>query len=70
MPPLIALGLAITALGLLGMAASLALPVGRGSIAASDRLFDAGFGLFNVALAYWLVISIVAFFTEAPVHGV
>ncbi|WP_370175471.1 hypothetical protein [Sphingobium abikonense] len=69
MPPLIALGLAITALGLLGMVASVALPTARVPSPWPDRMFNAGYGLFCLALTYWLIVSVAAFIAEAPVHG-
>lgn len=68
MPPLIAIGVAITALGLLGMVVALSLPVTMPS-RFSDRLFDIGYGLFTIALTYWLCVSAVAFFATARVHA-
>lgn len=69
MPPLIAFGVAITVLGLLGMVLSVMLPVpaaGR----FGDRLFNAGYGLFTLALTYWLAISAAAFLAASHIHGV
>lgn len=69
MPPLIAVGIAITALGLLAMVVSLMLPVPSIS-RFGTRLFDVGFAVFTLALTYWLIVAAAAFFTASRFHAV
>jgi hypothetical protein len=59
---------ALTALGLLVMlgAACCMTEVGRRLPA---RFFDTGAGIFGLALAFWLIVSVAAFFGAASMHG-
>lgn len=69
MPPLIALGVALTTLGLLAMLGAAALfPVPVQS-RWHDRIFGGGYAIFCLALTFWLIVSVAAFFAEARVHG-
>ena len=69
MPPLIAIGVAATALGILAMVISFMLPVATRPRLA-ERLFNAGYGVFTAALTYWLLVSAAAFLTVSRFHGV
>lgn len=69
MPPLLAIATALSALGLLVMLIAAALLPKRASGDASERVFGVGYGIFCLALIFWMVVSLLAFFAQAKMHG-
>lgn len=70
MPPLIAVGVGLSALGLLVMLLAAAFMPERANIVWPSRMFDGGYAIFCLALTFWLIVSVLAFFPEARLHGV
>ncbi|GEM_PF-4645019 len=70
MPSLIAVALALSSLGLLVMLLAAALMPARVEVRWPARVFDAGYAIFCLALTFWLIVSVLAFFAEARVHGI
>lgn len=67
MSPVIAIGIAITALGLLGISMAM-LPRLKMRYAVADRLFVGGFYVLTISFGYWLVLSVANFLAVAK-HG-
>lgn len=70
MPPLLAVAVALSAIGLLVMLLAAAFMPERANVRWPDRMFDGGYAIFCLALTFWIIVSVLAFFAEARVHGV
>lgn len=71
MTPLLAIAVALSALGLLIMLAAAAFtppPAGAGA-RWPGQLFDGGYAIFCLALTFWLLVSVLAFFASAQAHA-
>ncbi|MFY9350103.1 MAG: hypothetical protein WBL20_14290 [Sphingobium sp.] len=69
MPPLLAIAVALSALGLLVMLSAAVFMPNHLTARWPTRLFDSGYAIFCLALTFWLVVSLIAFFAEARMHG-
>lgn len=68
MPPLLAIAVALSALGLLVMLAAAAFTPPPAGGRWPGRLFDGGYAIFCLALTFWLIVSVLAFFASAKAH--
>ena len=65
MTPLLAIAVALSALGLLVMLAAAAITPPSAGEGGAGRMFDSGYAIFCLALTCWLLVSVLAFFASA-----